>query len=116
MPVRVVVLSHRSLFANGIASRLRDHTDLVEAHTVEAGQPDALERLRALHPAIVVMGAADTSAVEAVRLASLLDTLPEVKVIRLDPGSDDVRVYNCVRHRAQGIGELIEVMRQVSAA
>ncbi|MBI3361508.1 MAG: hypothetical protein HY023_10400 [Chloroflexi bacterium] len=114
MPVRVVVLSHRSLFAGGIASRLRERADLVDVQTVDASLPDALDQLRAVAPAFVVVDVADTAA-DRISIGQVLDLLPEARVIRIDPGSDHVQICSRVRRRARGVDELIEVMRQFDA-
>lgn len=113
MPLRVVVLFHRSLFADGIASRLREHADLVEALTVDAGLPDAADQLRAAGPAIVVFDATDAGALEKMPVSRLLDLLPNARVLRIDPDSDHVRVFSSVARRAKSIGELIAVMQAI---
>lgn len=116
MSLRIAVLAHHSLFADGIASRLREHSGQIEVQTVEAGAVDLPQRLQRVRPAIVLMDSTDVEAVERMPLDRLWALLPEARVMRLDPASDHVRVFSCERWRAAGIEGLIAAMLKIGPA
>jgi len=116
MLLHVVVLSHKSLFADGIVSQLRTRAgQQVEVQTVDAGAPEAMERVQAVRPHIILLDVNDGDVFRHCPVIEILRATPEVKVLQLDPKSDDIFVYSAARKRARGIGELVEVMQTVTA-
>jgi DNA-binding NarL/FixJ family response regulator len=115
MPLHVVVLSHKSLFADGIVSQLRARGGQFEIDTVDAGAPDALERVRAVKPQIILLDVNDADVLRHCPVTEILRAAPEIKVMQLDANSDDIYVYMAARQRARGIAELVEVMQTVTA-
>jgi DNA-binding NarL/FixJ family response regulator len=116
MSLRIAVLAHNSLLADGIASRLREHGGPLEVQAVAAGDADLPQRLQRARPAIVLMDSTDVEAVERMPLERLWALLPEARVVRLDPASDHVRVFCCERRRAPGIESLIAAILQIGPA
>lgn len=112
--LRVVILSHRSLFASGIASRLREYPGQVEVHTLAADLPDLARELRALTPAVVIVDTTDADTARTLPLPELLGAVPDAKAILIDPRQGVVEVFSLEKHRAQGVDELIAVMREIS--
>ncbi len=113
MPLKVVVLSHHSLLAGGIASKLSERPDIFEVYTIDVDSFDARNRLRAASPDIVVVDSIDKDVSEKLPIVQLLDVLPTAKVVRLDCNSDQVRIFSSELRRAHGTGELIAVMQDV---
>lgn len=113
MSLKIAVLAHHSLLADGIASRLREHAGQIEVQTVEAGAVDLPQRLQRARPAIVLMDSTDAEAVENMPLDRLWALLPETRVMRLDPASDHVRVFSCERWRVPGIDGLIAALLKI---
>lgn len=114
-PLKVAVLTRRSLFAAGIASRLREHAELLEVQLIRAEAAEALVQLAQLEPAILLMDSTDVEAVTGFSLLDLWERLPRVRVVFLDPVSDHVRVCGCDPWLARGSEGLIAVMQQVSS-
>ncbi len=115
MPLHIVVLSHKSLFADGIVSQLRTRAGTVEVETVDAGIPEALERVQAVKPQIILLDLNEADVFRHCPVTEILRARPEVKVLQLDPNSDDIVIYSAARQRARGMSELVEVMQTVTA-
>lgn len=116
MPLKVAILFHRSLLADGIALRLREHPELVEAQMVDASSADAVERLREICPTAVIVDATDTDALRSLPITQVLDAAPGSKAMLIDPRLGDVKVYSVLRHSARAIEELIAMVRAMGAA
>lgn len=108
--VSVVILSGRGLFAEGVISRLRRQADRVEVHVVAADQPQAFERVVSARPAAVILDASDADIANSLPLSRLLEVLPEVRVLRLDPERDRVHVVTSEQHQASEIADLFSVI------
>jgi DNA-binding NarL/FixJ family response regulator len=114
MPLPVVVLFHHSLFASGIASRLRERTDLFDVQTLDASLTDVTLQLRIARPAIVIIDAVDTSVSEIIPILKLFEILPDAKVLQLDYNRDRVQIFSSEQRRTHETGELISVMQDIS--
>jgi hypothetical protein len=115
-PLRVAVLAQRSLFTEGIVSRLREHAGQVEVQAIEAGAPGALHQLGASQPDIVVLDATDISTLERLPLVQLWSVLPKAKIMQLDSATEVVRVFCCAQYHAHGIEGLFEILGSVGRA
>ena len=90
--IRVVVLTAPSLFTEGIATRLREHSDRIELEVVDSRNADALAKAIAAGPAVVLLEARDRNIERSCPLVDLLAAAPSVKIIRLDPSRDEIQV------------------------
>lgn len=115
MALNVVVLSHKSLFADGIVSQLRAQAISVSVESLDVGVLKALERYQALAPQVALLDVNDTEVIKGIGLQSLLDLSPATKVVQLDPNSDEIRIYGVASRRARGIGELLEAIQTICA-
>lgn len=115
MALQVVILSRKSLMADGILSQLAAHAEAVAVEPLDVAAPGALDRFSALAPAVALVDMNDTEVVKHIGIAHLLDLSPTTKVFQLNPNSDEIRIYSTLTRRAQGIGELLEVMQSVAA-
>ncbi|HEY4690891.1 MAG TPA: hypothetical protein VIK33_16385 [Anaerolineae bacterium] len=107
---RVIVLSPRSLFAEGVASRLRQHVDQIDLHTIDSREPDALTKVIAMRPDAVILDATDTEIERLCPLKAMLEALPTLKILRLDPQHEHVHVVTSEQHPAGEIGDLISLI------
>lgn len=113
MRTPVVILSSRSIFAEGVASQLRQHLDELSIEVVDIREPDALERVVATQPAAVILDASDAALSNCDWLNQLLNTLPKLKLLRLDPLQDQMQVVTS-EHRHMGqVQELMDIITQV---
>jgi DNA-binding NarL/FixJ family response regulator len=110
MRPRVVILSGRSLFAEGVASRLRQDEARVEVVTVDSREPTALAEVVAAGPAAVILDALDPAIPENCPLSRLLQALPSLKVLRLDVQQAQVQIVTSEQRSASEVRDLIEVI------
>ncbi|MBN1669164.1 MAG: hypothetical protein JW862_18865 [Anaerolineales bacterium] len=112
MPSRIVILSNHSLFAEGIASRLRQYPERVEVHFVDPQHPDYLEAISTIRPAAVLIDAADTELTQCCTLCELLVALPHLTVIRLDVQERDLQVVTSIQRHFHQVRDLLDIVEQ----
>ncbi len=110
MRIRIVVLSGHSLFAEGVASRLRQYLQKIELEIVDPGQPDAMAQIAEAQPTIVLLDVTDPETTRFCPLSKLLLLFPELKVIRLDPQHEQIQVVTSEQRPAVKVRDLIEVI------
>lgn len=106
----VVILSSRSLFVEGVASRLRQQAPAVLTQTVDAAAPDALAQVVAHAPQAVILDATDENVAHYCPLNALFNALPTIKVVRLDPQQKMVQVVTSQQHQAEQVSDLLQVL------
>jgi DNA-binding NarL/FixJ family response regulator len=107
---RVVVLGKPSLFTEGIAARLGQHADQVELVVVDSREADAMARAIAARPAVVLVEANDEHVDRPCPLGDLLEAVPAVRLIRLDPSEDRIRVVTSEQRTVNDPIDLINVV------
>jgi hypothetical protein len=107
---RVVVISGRSLFAEGMASSLCRSADSLQIEVLDPREPQVLDRIAELAPATVILDTRDTTLAENSIVTALLDVLPDLRIIRLDPKNDRIQIVIAKHRKAANIDELIELI------
>ena len=108
---QVVILSSRSIFAEGVAARLRHHLSADEITVVDALLPDAMQSLIALRPGQVILEAADETVARHCPLETMLSALPDLRVIRLDPQQESIQVVTSQQRTIGQIRDLIDFIQ-----
>jgi hypothetical protein len=93
---RVLVLTAHSLFTEGVANRLGQESERIDLHVVDSSDADAVSKMMEDAPAVEC----------ASPLVELLGKR-EVKVIRLDPGRDEVQVVTSERRSLEDPKDLL---------
>ena len=106
----VVILSSQSLLAEGVASRLRQYLNHTELEIVDPRQADAMLNIINIQPSILLLDITDAEAVRICSLSKLLLSLPELKIIRLDPQHEQIQVVTSEQHPAVNVHDLIEII------
>jgi DNA-binding NarL/FixJ family response regulator len=109
----VVILSGHSLFAEGVASRLRQHPQRVNLEVMDVRHPDVMAQVASARPSAVILDATDPDIDRLCLLARLQLALPGLKVICLDPGQDRVQVMTSEQLPAGQVFDLLDVIEQV---
>ncbi len=109
---RVVILSGYSLFAEGVASRLRRYLQLVEFKILDPRQPDAMAQIAAAQPAVVILDSADTGVAQFCSLSNLLLEFPKLRIICLDSQHEQIQVVTSVQHTMANVRDLVGVIDQ----
>jgi DNA-binding NarL/FixJ family response regulator len=112
MQARIVILSGQSLFAEGLASRLRQYLGPAEIQIVDPLQPDVLAQVAAAQPSAVILDGTDAEVTQLCSLGGLLLALPDLKIIVLDPREDQAQVVTSERHLAASVRDLALVIEQ----
>jgi DNA-binding NarL/FixJ family response regulator len=107
---RVVILSGHSLFAEGVASQLRQTLQGLELEVVDARQPDAMAQVATAQPSAVILDATDPEITHLCLLSRLLLALPGLKVIYLDPQQEQIQVVTSEQHPVEQVHDLIEAI------
>jgi len=108
--MRVVILSSHSLFAEGVASRLRQHSEYVDLHHVDVRQPNSLQRVLDARPSVVILDATEPDIDRQCPLGAMFQSLPSLKVIRLDPHQDHVQVVTSEKRLAGEVRDLVDLI------
>jgi DNA-binding NarL/FixJ family response regulator len=110
-PIRVVIWSSRTLFAEGIAQRLRQSPELLELHLVDAQPTDALEQVVSAEPSMVLLDATDEETTRQCPLHQLFSALPSLTVVYLDPQQQRMQVVTSAQRSITAFKDLIEVIK-----
>ena len=108
----VIILSGYSLFAEGVANRLREYLKQVEIKVVNPQQPDAITQITTTQPSFVILDITDPEATRLCPFSNLLFLLPELKVIGLNPQREKAQVVTCEQRSAVNVLDLVEVIEQ----
>ena len=111
---RIVVLSTRTLFAEGIAANLRQNLAAHELRTLDANLPDVMERLVAHQPGIVILDAADEGVNDRCLLNRLVSDLPGLTLIRLDPHQERLQLVTSQQRAITQISDLVAVINSLT--
>lgn len=112
---RVAVLSSQSIFAEGVVASLRQQLGEQSLFIVDARQADPLQQVLAMRPNGVILDATDALIAEQCPLDGLLDALPSLTVIRLDPQKDRFQVVMSEQHCGGQLSDLIDVIRRIAS-
>jgi hypothetical protein len=108
---KVIVLSSRSLYAEGVLSRLREQAEQVDLQVVDSREADALAQIISCVPAAVIVDTSDAEASHHLSLTRLLEELPSLKIIRLDPQRQGFQVVTSEQHQAEEVHDLIDIIK-----
>jgi DNA-binding NarL/FixJ family response regulator len=109
----VVILSNRSLFSQGVVSRLREHVHQLELVVLDPGREDVVEQITDSQPTAVILDASDTAVAQLCPLSVLLSTAPGAKVVRLNPYNDQIQVITSEQRVAEHVHDLVEVISSI---
>ena len=107
---QVIVLSSRSLFTEGVASRLRQQLGDVQLQTIDARQANALEQVIQAQPAALILDAGEMPLAQDCPLTQLWNALPDLKIIRLDPQRKQVQVLTSQQRPAGEARDLLDLI------
>ncbi len=116
MSLRVAVLAQHSLFAEGLATRLREYKRVFEVFSIDATVvEDAIRRLLEAEPTIVIVDANDAGLLKEIPVTRLLNLLPGARVIQIDADSDRVQVFFSEQRYAPATNDLVSMMHDIAA-
>ena len=110
-----MILSRGSIFADGIARRLAEREDVAMVRFIDASRDDVLERVCELRPSLVILDATDVAVCKRLSVAGILNTLPGVTLIRVDPRSDQIVVFKSVEKQAARVNDIVTAFYEMRA-
>ena len=110
MPSRLVILSNRSLFTEGVASRLRQYPERVDVRFVDPQQADYLEQIKAIRPAAIIIDAADSDSTQCCLLCDLLKALANVTIIRIEIQHKDIQIVKSSLYPLAEVKDIIDIV------
>jgi hypothetical protein len=110
--IRVVILSSRSIFAEGVASRLRQHLETQAIDVIDVRLPTALERIVANPPSTVILDASDPEVATGDWLDTLLTAMLKLQVVCLDPLQDRMQVVTSRQRPVGQVDELVDLIKK----
>ena len=113
MQTRVIILSGRSLLAEGVASRLRQHPQRVNLEVMDARLPDAVSRIVSAQPSAVILESSDAEIGPLCLLSRLQLAFPGLTVIYLDRELDRIHLMTSEQLPAKQVSDLLEVIESL---
>lgn len=107
---RIVILSGQSLFAEGIASRLKEYPQEVNVAVVDPKAPECFALISAHKPSVIILDASDGITSKMCPLNRLLTLVPDLKIIHLDSQKEQVQVVTSEQHKAAEVADLIRML------
>ena len=77
-------------------------------------QPDVVTQIAAAQPSIVILDGGDSETSRFCSLSQLLRSLPELRIIRLDPEQDQVQVVTSEQCPAVEVRDLADVIDRLA--
>ncbi len=111
---RIAVLSSRTLFAEGMAARLRQSMDERAFRMIDAHQPEVMEQLAAFQPKVVILDATDEDVDHRYPLHRLLGALPGLTIIRVDPQYQQLQVISSQQRTIRNMSEILGVITSLT--
>ncbi len=108
--MRVVVLADHSIFMAGIASRLQECLNRLEVMVVDSRQPDAMAQVIAAQPSVLIAGGAWPAGEPRWSLDGLLQSMPALQLIRLDPECAQFQVIWSEQHPVTAVRDLLQMI------
>ncbi len=112
-PVTVLVIHEGSVLGSGIVSLLRNERN-VNVWGVSAREPSEVSSaLQNLQPDVAIVDAA-TNFGGLNQVLTMMELLPQLKVIVMCAGCDEITVFDKSRVRVESTGDLVAVLRERS--
>jgi hypothetical protein len=109
MSAKVVVLAGRSLFTEGVISKLRRSSQGRSFDVIDMCQPDPLRAIYALRPDVIVVDGNDPEYCAKLKGNTFPD-LSHLKIIFLDSQSARTRILQWEEHDTTQIADLLDEM------
>lgn len=110
MVARNIVFLSRSLFVEGVVSRLRQTPHSERLHFIDPGNPNYLEKILELEPQVVVIYADLGKESAFCQLCELLRALPQITILQLKAQERDVQVIHSSQHDVADVQDLMDLL------
>ena len=108
---KIVVLTHSSLLAAGLISRLAAYKRQFDILVVDLRESDALQRISDFQPEIIIFDEADIKNSFYPSLVDFLDSLPDAILFELRLDDPNVQMIQSIRFTASNADELVQILK-----
>ncbi len=112
MDSKIAILTDHSLLAEGLISRLRGYLDSLELQVFDVNQADVLTQIVAFHPSVIILEEIEPQQLETCSLKRMLSLLPNLMVIYLRLGEQNIQVIESEQYPAKEVREVVDIIRQ----
>ena len=113
MSIKVAILCNRSLFASGIASRLRECTEDMEIETLDSSYFEAIDTFSKAKPDIIIMDSDTGPLNRADRIGQIITGFESVVILEVSASKKDVRIYTCQQQYAASVEKLMHTIHNM---
>jgi hypothetical protein len=107
---RNIVFLSRSIFVEGVISRLRQQPHSERVHFIDPENPIFLDKISELDPKVVVIDAEIGKESIFCHLCGLLSEFPQITILRLMAQEKDVQVIQSSQHYVKNVQDLIDLL------
>ena len=107
----IAILSDQSLLTQGIISRLHNSASGLNVQMIELGQQDAIEKLIALQPDVVILESKDLSNPSIFPLNRLFSILPHLVVMEVNIETSDIQIIRSNQYTASGVADMLNMLQ-----
>ena len=111
----VLILAHRSLLSDGIASTLSDYRSVFNVRLIDYECINFPETLQIESPAIIILDAGDSDICQKTPVNKLMEWAPKAKIIRLDLSSDRIRIFSSIEMQVSHAVDLVGLIQSLSS-
>jgi len=113
MGEKVIILKGRSLFTDGVVSKLTHSSLMSQFEVIDMCQPDPLQAILEAKPGVLVVDENDPEYSEKLE-GRLFKIIPNVKIILLDSETTHVRVVQWAEHNIPQLSDLLDEINAAS--
>lgn len=110
MKTRTIAFLSRSIFVEGVISRLRQHPQKNVVHFIDPDIEDYITKVSSIMPTVVVIDADQSIASQRYVLCDLLHEFPEITILRLKAQEKDVQVITSSSCDVETVQDLIDLV------
>ena len=107
---RNIVFLSRSIFVEGVVSRLRQQPLYDSVHFIDPGSSNFLAEISELNPQVVVINADLGKESPFCHLCELLSEFPQVTILRLKAQERDVQVIHSSQNYVKDVHDLRDLL------
>jgi len=107
---KIVVLTDFSLLAQGITSRLRESSQIMDVVEIDFRKSGVLEKLIKLKPQVVIFGSKDANSTDYCPLDLLFDALPNLLVIEVNQNNSNIQLIRGNQYNASNFSDFMRLL------
>ena len=112
MKPRTIVFLSRSIYVEGVMSRLRQHPQNNAVYFIDPDCDGYIDQVAGIRPSVVVVDADQGKQTEWCFLCDMLYAFPEITILRLKAQEKDVQVITSSSFVVENVQDLIDLLSE----